>query len=163
MRATAAFAAAVVALAVPATVAAEPSQEFVAGAAWIAYPDFPAPGMTTTEQTIVNAHRSEDGEVHGNIVVHSPFGDLRAEATCLVVIGNTAVVGGRTTRADVYLGFTFTHLSAKIQDNGEGEDPPDRAISIGWLSRPAEFDPCLATLPFPAAFEAVRGNYVVAG
>src|SRR6266446_5655389 len=96
---------ALIALAIPGTVAGEPPQDFVTGSGWVAYTDFPSPGVTTTEQQIVSAHSGPNGESpQGTMILHSPLGDQRANVTCRVVAGNVAVVGGEITSGFTYQG-----------------------------------------------------------
>ena len=147
---------------VPATVAAEPPQDFVTGSGWISYFDFPTAGETTVEQNAVSAHAGPLGEdPHGTLLLHSPFGDQRATVTCLHVTGSKAVVGGEITSGGTYLGLPVTHLELTIEDNGSGRGAPDTAVGFIFVNRPPGFDPCTPVLGFPPIYDVVRGNFVV--
>jgi hypothetical protein len=151
-----------VAAAAPATLAAQPPHDSVTGAGEVSFTDFPSPGITTVEQDIVAAFSGPNGEVpHGTLILHSVFGDQRAEVTCLHVVGNTAVVGGLIVSGGTYLGLPVTHLELTVQDNGEGTGAPDTATGYIFINRPPGFDPCTPVLGFPAVYDVVRGNFVV--
>ena len=155
---------ALIALAIPGTVAGEPPHDFVTGSGWVAYTDFPSPGVTTTEQQVVSAHSGPNGEnPQGTMILHSPLGDQRANVTCLVVAGNIAVVGGEITSGFTYLGQRVKYLVYLVQDNGQGRDAPDIAAGYIFLDipRPPGFEPCTPVLGAPIVYDVVRGNYVV--
>lgn len=150
------------AAAAPATLGAEPRTDFVVGAGWVAFTDFPSPGVTTTEQFVVSAHADPDGSnAGGSMILHSPFGDQRAVVTCLFVASDVAVVGGRITSGFTYLGLSVSHLAFLIRDNGEGQGAPDAASGYINITRPPGFDPCANVLGRPIPFDVVRGNFVV--
>jgi hypothetical protein len=152
------------ALAIPAVVAAEPPHDSVTGSGWVAFTDFPSAGVTTTEQQIISAHSGPNGEdAEGTMILHSPFGDQRVNVTCLVVTGNTAIVGGEITSGFIYLGQRMKYLVALIQDNGQGRYAPDLASGYIFrdIPRPPGFEPCTPVAGAPIVYDVVRGNYVV--
>jgi hypothetical protein len=141
-----------------------PPPAAVEGSGWVAFTNFPSPGETTEEQLIVSARIGPDGEARGTMIQHSPFGDVQAEVTCLIEVdANTAYVGGTITRGFEYLGVKVSHLAIGIDDNGQGNDPPDLVAGAIFrdLPRPPDFNPCTVLQPFPPVFVVVRGNYVV--
>lgn len=155
------FLVAAVAAAVPAAVGAEPGSDFVVGAGDVAFTDFPSPGVTTAERFVVSAHADADGQnAHGSMILNSPLGDQRAVVTCLVVIGDTVVVGGTITSGFSYMGLSISHLAFLVKDNGEGQGAPDLASGYSFITRPPGFDPCAATVGAPIPYD-VSGNFVV--
>jgi hypothetical protein len=164
MRRLALLLGAAAALAIPVGVAAEPPHDSVTGSGWVAYTDFPSPGVTTTEQQIVSARSGPNGEhPEGTMILHSEFGDQRADVTCMVVAGNVAIVGGEITSGFIYQGVRMKHLVFLIQDNGHGHDARDTASGYIFrdIPRPPGFEPCTPVLGAPIGNEVVRGNYVV--
>jgi len=161
--------AALVGAAIASAVVAAPSSTAprsisVQGSGWVAWTDFPSAGQTTEEQLIVSARIGPDGEPAGTIIQHSPYGDVHAEVTCLIQVDeNTAYVGGRITRGFDYLGSTHSHIAFGIEDNGQGQDPPDLIAGAIFRDRPRppDFNPCTRLQPFPPVYVVTRGNFVV--
>jgi hypothetical protein len=52
-----------------------------------------------------------------------------------------------------------------IDDNGQGQVPPDLVASAIFVDRPRppDFDPCTFLQPFPPVYVVARGNFVVGG
>ena len=124
-----------------------PSRDAVIGAGAVTFADWPA-GTSTTEQLVVSAHAGFQGEdARGTLILESPLGDQRAEVTCLVVQGSTAIVGGTIVSGTYYPGETvYPRVAVRIQDGGPG------GASDGWtgliFSTPWP-DPCARLAQFP--------------
>lgn len=116
------------------------SRDLVVGSGIVTFPDFPVAGESTTEQFSVSATAGPSGaSVRGTIVQHSPHGDLRVDVTCLVIEGDTAIVGGTIVAGD-YLGETFPRTALLIETGAEGTNGGDALT--GLIFRTAWADPC---------------------
>jgi hypothetical protein len=86
-----------------------------------------------------------------------PEVEIRAEVTCLNVVGNLATAGGRIERAENFPGFQT--LIVSVQDFGEpggGPTTPDTFNAQALMTPPPTTCPVL-----PATFPATHGNIVV--
>jgi hypothetical protein len=141
----------------------------VTGAVQVTFPNFPALGLSTTEQLVVSAHDGPNGPT-GSIVFRSPLSAVpvaTADVTCLVVIGSDAWVGGTFTEPFVYGGqsgfpaSTLTHIGVQLRDNGSpGNGVPDAVHPVVFPDRPRPptFSPCNLDQPL---FPVDQGNLVV--
>jgi hypothetical protein len=141
----------------------------VTGAVKLIIPNYPAAGVSTTEQMMVSAHSGPDG-VSGSIEFRSPQADVpvaKVVVTCLVVSGNEAVVGGPVVNPFNYVTRTgdpadrILYFSIRIQDNGEpGHGVPDGVHPVIFIDRPRPpgFQPCGITQPY---LPVASGNLVV--
>jgi hypothetical protein len=152
------------------TAGAAAPQDSVVGSGKLTFADVPEPGLSTTEQQIVSAHSGPSGEdPSGVLKFHSPFlesNKAQAEVTCLVVSGDTAIVGGRFPEPVIYFGLAWRHLLFVIRDNGPRAAGPDQATGFVIDERPPGFSPCNAVPPpalFPveALFLGEQGDYTV--
>ena len=141
----------------------------VTGAVKVTFPNFPAPGLSTTEQLVISAHDGPNGP-NGSIVFRSPLSAVpvaTADVTCLVVIGSDAWVGGTFSEPFVYGGesgfpaSTLTHIGVQLRDNGS----PGRGVQDGVhpvmftdRPRPPTFSPCNLDQPL---FPVEQGDLVV--
>jgi hypothetical protein len=144
-----------------------PAVTLVAGSGRITFADFPGPGETTVEQFDVSAHRGAgDVPVRGTVVFHSPLVDRpqKLEVTCLVVTGDTALVGGEFREPFQYGPVRIRWGNIAIRDNGPpGRGPGDLADGVFFIDRPREpgFTPCGFSVP--PTHPVMHGNFVVSG
>ena len=141
----------------------------VTGAAKVTFPNFPAPGLSTTEQLVISAQDSPNGP-NGTIVFRSPLSAVpvaTANVTCLVVIGTDAWVGGTFSKPFVYGGqsgfpaATLTHIGVQLRDNGSpglGVQDAVHPVVFPDRQRPPTFTPCNLDQPL---FPVDQGNLVV--
>ena len=154
------------------TAGAAVPQDSVVGSGKLTFADVPEPGMSTTEQQTVSAHSGPSGEdPSGMLKFHSPLlesNQAQAEVQCLLVSGDTAVVGGRFPEPVIYFGEAWRRLLFVIRDNGPRAAGPDQATGFIFIDRerPPGFSPC-NSVPPPALFpvEALspveQGDYTV--
>jgi hypothetical protein len=154
------------------TAGAAAPQDSVVGSGKLTFADVPEPGLSTTEQQIVNAHSGPSGEdSSGMLTFHSPLlesNQAQAEVQCLVVSGDTAIVGGRFPEPVLYGGLAWRHLVFVIRDNGPRSAGPDQATGFIFIDRerPPGFLPCNsvpppASFPVEALFPVEQGDYTV--
>jgi hypothetical protein len=149
------------------TAGAAPPKDSVVGSGKLTFADVPEPGVSTTEQQIVSAHSGPSGEdPSGMLKFHSPFlesNQAQAEVTCLVVSGDTAIVGGRFPEPVIYFGLAYRFFAVVIRDNGPRATGPDQATGVVFRDRerPPGFSPCDPVPPFSVLFPVEQGDYTV--
>lgn len=159
MRKTLVLLAVLAAFAVTSPAAAVAPGVSVDGAGSVTWPDFPSPGMSTTELAIIHARVLPSGEPQGSISNLSPLGFNMATVTCLEVVGDTVYVGGPLRPAwNVYNGETLAQMAFGVRDGGAEGD-----LVAGALFRRADVDPCQRLSLFPPVFPLGFGNFVVRG
>ena len=115
----------------------------------------------------LEAARYADGEVRGtyNLEMTGPETPVRVKGdiTCLVVIGNSAYVGGDVDRFDANPFPTVPQgVAVEIIDNGEGGDAPPDLLSLAgfYPTQQGALDYCAAAAPGPV-FATEQGNFQV--
>jgi hypothetical protein len=114
-------------------------------------------GTTTAEyEARVNARSGADGQnPRGTFAVDffsAGLRDQKVRVTCMVVVGDTAVVGG-LDRLGVETFLTF-------QDNGSTGDLVSHATGVAGGTGPDQ-DRCTEILAGPALLPVVTGNFTV--
>jgi hypothetical protein len=103
------------------------------------------------------AHRTADGELNGQIKVDNSVETLTGPVTCLTVIGNHAVAGGRVENQ---AGDGFNVFLAVEDNDAIDGGVPDRVAVFAGPPATQEF--CDLLLPIVEQFLlAVEGNVVV--
>jgi hypothetical protein len=139
----------------PGAAAAAPPGPSIHGSGNVFYPDFPTPGSSVTERVTINASLGPSGRPRGQILVLSPFGDTKAEVTCIRVVGDTVYVGGPLIPGfDVYLGNTQAQLAVGIRDGA-----PDIVASA--IFRRSDVNTCDVLSAFEPIFAVGEGNFIV--
>lgn len=125
----------------------------VNGAVKVTFPDFPAPGESTTEQLVISAHDGPRGP-KGSIEFRSPLAEVpvaKADVTCLLVTGSEARVGGTFREPFLYTArrgdpaVRISHFLVQLLDNGSpGQGTPDAVHPVVFreVQRPPTFSPC---------------------
>ena len=150
--------------------AASPAYPAVTGAVKLTIPNYPAPGVSTVEQMIVDAHQGPNG-VSGSIEFRSPQADVpvaKIDVTCLVVTGNDAIVGGTVRQPFNYVSSAgqppsrITFFGIQLRDDGPpGAGTPDVVHPVVFVdrTRPPTFTPCNISQPL---LPVTSGNLTVA-
>jgi hypothetical protein len=106
----------------------------------------------------LSARRSPVGDVNGHIKVDNSVETLTGQVTCLTVVGNHAIAGGRVENERT--GDTLNAYLVVEDNDGAGAEAPDRVTVIS--GPPATQEMCDLLLPLGELFLApVEGNVVV--
>jgi hypothetical protein len=147
--------------------AQESPHDSVTGSGKVTFADFPAPGISTTEQFSISAHEGPNGP-SGTIIIHSPLYSISpntVDVTCIADDGNEARVGGKFRQPFMFLGSQISHFGIVIQDNGSpGNGALDEIHPVEFLDRPRPptFSPCnLPPQVVNNLFPLDSGNYVL--
>lgn len=165
--AIAAVAAGAVALLAPGRTHADSSATFASGSAQLVYHDDAVPGGRIVDHVSFTAHAQPGGDPSGTIVLHSsapPFESVKADVTCVTVIGKSVRVGGVIREPFEAFGGTIYALAITAVDSGPPGATTDLADDYALFSQPGRNGqtPCLLPLP-PPATPVEQGNIVVDG
>lgn len=109
------------------------------------------------------AQKRADGTVTGQYTDRWPHGNgFHATIDCLVVVGNTAWLGGEITQGrytdpnGVITDLTGQRVSTVVQDNGRSSHDPADKVSMSHIVAPPYFD--CATTPPVDLYELFQGQ-----
>ena len=106
----------------------------------------------------LSAHRSPAGDLNGYIKVDNSVETLTGQVTCLTVVGNRAIAGGRVENEST--GDAFNAFLVVEDNDGAAGEVTDRVAVIS--GPPATQELCDLFLPVGEPFlQPVEGNVVV--
>jgi hypothetical protein len=116
------------------------------------------PGFTETYGIVAQVDPA--GVVRGQLQMFlDGLPGVHASITCLAVDGSSAWIGGEVTKShDENVIPVGTPFWFRVQDNGQGSDPPDRLSSVR-LGQAASI--CNERRPVMVPWVLARGNVVV--
>jgi hypothetical protein len=106
----------------------------------------------------LSAQRSPAGDLNGHIKVDNSVETLTGQVTCLTVVGNRAIAGGRVENERT--GDAFNAFLVVEDNDGAGAELPDRVTVMA--GPPATQELCDLLLPLGELFlQPVEGNVLV--
>lgn len=137
-------------------------RDVVIGAFRVTFPNYPAPGQSTSEVFAVAASSGPNGQdPKGLLTFASPLLADRivfANVTCMVVNGKNARVGGMFRKPVTYAGLAFRWFELLVDDKDPAADTMS-AVAYVDAPQPPGFTPCAQSPPTVFSFDV--GNVKV--